>query len=88
MTLVSDMPIQDAPFDMFGGAKNNGLVRFNGDWIVNELTREPSISCLEEVPVYSASWRRRVRRDFDVVCSASLICSSNSAWRALRRSRN
>jgi aldehyde dehydrogenase (NAD+) len=40
MTHVNDISTLDAPFNMFGGVKNSGIGRFNGDWIVAELTSD------------------------------------------------
>ena len=40
MTHVNDISIQDSPFNMFGGEKNSGIGRFNGDWIVSEFTTD------------------------------------------------
>jgi aldehyde dehydrogenase (NAD+) len=47
MTHINDIPIQDSPFNMFGGEKNSGIGRFNGDWIVSELTRDHWITVQE-----------------------------------------
>lgn len=52
MTHVNDIPVQDSPFNMFGGEKNSGIGRFNGDWIVSELTRDHWITVQESVPPY------------------------------------
>ncbi|MEE4454364.1 aldehyde dehydrogenase family protein [Novosphingobium resinovorum] len=40
MTHVNDISVQDSPFNMFGGEKNSGIGRFNGDWIISELTTD------------------------------------------------
>ncbi len=48
MTHVNDIPIGDSPFNMFGGEKNSGIGRFNGDWIVAELTRDHWITVQDE----------------------------------------
>jgi aldehyde dehydrogenase (NAD+) len=50
MTHINDIPIQDSPFNMFGGEKNSGIGRFNGDWIVSELTRDHWIT-VQETPL-------------------------------------
>jgi aldehyde dehydrogenase (NAD+) len=47
MTHINDIPVQDSPFNMFGGEKNSGIGRFNGDWIVAELTRDHWITVQE-----------------------------------------
>lgn len=49
MTHVNDISIQDSPFNMFGGEKNSGIGRFNGDWIVSELTTDHWIT-VQETP--------------------------------------
>jgi acyl-CoA reductase-like NAD-dependent aldehyde dehydrogenase len=38
MTHVNDMPVNDEPNAPFGGEKNSGLGRFNGDWAIEEFT--------------------------------------------------
>lgn len=50
MTHVNDISVQDSPFNMFGGEKNSGIGRFNGDWVVSELTRDHWIT-VQETPV-------------------------------------
>lgn len=40
MTHVNDISVQDSPFNMFGGEKNSGIGRFNGDWIIAEMTTD------------------------------------------------
>lgn len=47
MTHINDIPVQDSPFNMFGGEKNSGIGRFNGDWIMSELTRDHWITVQE-----------------------------------------
>ncbi len=49
MTHVNDISVQDSPFNMFGGEKNSGIGRFNGDWILDELTTEHWIT-VQETP--------------------------------------
>ena len=44
MTHVNDSTINDDSNNMFGGEKNSGLGRFNGPWIVAELTRDHFVS--------------------------------------------
>ncbi|WP_080799764.1 aldehyde dehydrogenase family protein [Arabiibacter massiliensis] len=39
MTHVNDMTVADEQHVPFGGEKNSGLGRFNGDWILEEMTR-------------------------------------------------
>ncbi|MCL4684408.1 aldehyde dehydrogenase family protein [Myxococcota bacterium] len=38
MTHVNDMPVNDEAHMPFGGEKNSGLGRFNGDWAIEEFT--------------------------------------------------
>lgn len=40
MTHVNDMPVNDAPNAAFGGEKGSGLGRFNGEWAIQEFTRD------------------------------------------------
>ncbi|KAA8985409.1 MULTISPECIES: aldehyde dehydrogenase family protein [Gammaproteobacteria] len=44
MTHVNDMPVNDEPHVPFGGEKNSGLGRFNGDWAIDEFTTDHWIS--------------------------------------------
>ena len=38
MAHVNDMPVNDEAHLPFGGEKNSGLGRFNGDWAIEEFT--------------------------------------------------
>ncbi len=38
MTHVNDMPMNDEAHMPFGGEKNSGLGRFNGDWAIEEFS--------------------------------------------------
>src|SRR6185312_5307576 len=38
MTHVNDSPVNDLPNCPFGGEKNSGLGRYNGEWIIEEMT--------------------------------------------------
>jgi aldehyde dehydrogenase (NAD+) len=40
MTHVNDQPVNDIPFNPFGGEKNSGIGRFNGHWAVDAFTTE------------------------------------------------
>lgn len=40
MTHINDMPVNDEPNAPFGGEKNSGLGRFNGDWAIEEFTTD------------------------------------------------
>lgn len=44
MTHVNDMPVNDEAHVPFGGEKNSGLGRFNGDWAIEEFTTVQWIS--------------------------------------------
>jgi aldehyde dehydrogenase (NAD+) len=48
MVHVNDMPINDEPHAPFGGTKNSGLGRYNGEWIMEELTETKWISVQQE----------------------------------------
>jgi len=48
MVHVNDMPINDEPHAPFGGTKNSGLGRYNGEWILDELTETKWISVQRE----------------------------------------
>lgn len=49
MTHVNDIPVNDEPNAPFGGEKNSGLGRFNGDWAIDEFTTDHWIT-LQHVP--------------------------------------
>lgn len=40
MTHVNDQPVNDLPFNPFGGEKNSGIGRFNGRWAVRAFTTD------------------------------------------------
>jgi len=44
MTHINDITIHDYPHVMFGGEKNSGLGRFNGNWIIEEFTTDHLIT--------------------------------------------
>lgn len=48
MVHVNDMTINDEPHVMFGGEKESGLGRFNGQWVKETFTRERWISVQEK----------------------------------------
>lgn len=48
MTHVNDMTVADEQHTPFGGEKNSGLGRFNGHWILEEMTRTHWISVQHE----------------------------------------
>lgn len=49
MTHVNDMPVNDEAALPFGGEKNSGLGRFNGDWGIEEFTTVQWVS-VQRVP--------------------------------------
>lgn len=40
MTHINDMPVNDEAHVPFGGERNSGLGRFNGDWAIGEFTTD------------------------------------------------
>jgi aldehyde dehydrogenase (NAD+) len=40
MTHINDITVSDYPNNPFGGEKNSGIGRFNGDWVIEEFTRD------------------------------------------------
>lgn len=44
MTHVNDMPVNDEAHVAFGGEKNSGQGRFNGDWAIEEYTTDQWVS--------------------------------------------
>jgi aldehyde dehydrogenase (NAD+) len=40
MTHVNDQPVNDLPFNPFGGEKNSGIGRFNGRWALRAFTTD------------------------------------------------
>ncbi|MBK5003812.1 aldehyde dehydrogenase family protein [Pseudomonas sp. S32] len=48
MAHVNDIPVGDAPNVPFGGEKNSGLGRFNGDWAIDEFTTTQWVSLQRE----------------------------------------
>lgn len=49
MTHVNDIPVNDEAHAPFGGEKNSGLGRFNGEWAIEEFTTDHWIS-VQSVP--------------------------------------
>ena len=49
MTHVNDMPVNDEAHLPFGGEKNSGLGRFNGDWAIEEFSTVQWVS-VQRVP--------------------------------------
>jgi len=52
MTHVNDIPVNDEANAPFGGEKNSGLGRFNGDWAIDEFTRDHWVSVQREARRY------------------------------------
>ncbi len=52
MTHVNDMPVNDEAHVPFGGEKNSGLGRFNGDWAIEEFTTDQWISVQQTPRAY------------------------------------
>lgn len=52
MTHINDISVDDQPNAPFGGEKNSGLGRFNGDWAIEEFTRAHWITLQFEPRAY------------------------------------
>lgn len=52
MSHINDMPVNDAPNAAFGGEKGSGLGRFNGEWAIQEFTRDHWITVQHEPRCY------------------------------------
>ncbi len=52
MTHVNSISVDDQTNAPFGGEKNSGLGRFNGEWVMEEFTRTHWITTRDEVPVF------------------------------------
>nr|WP_298415066.1 aldehyde dehydrogenase family protein [uncultured Halomonas sp.] len=52
MVHVNDMPVNDEPNVPFGGEKNSGLGRFNGEWAIEEFTTDQWISVQHQARQY------------------------------------
>ena len=46
MTHINEMPVQDEAHIAFGGERNSGLGRFNGEWAIEEFTTGHTIGIL------------------------------------------
>lgn len=52
MAHVNDIPVADAPNVPFGGEKNSGIGRFNGEWAINEFTTTQWVTVQSEPRAY------------------------------------
>ena len=48
MAHVNDQPVNDSPFNPFGGEKNSGIGRFNGRWAVDAFTTDQWVTIQHE----------------------------------------
>ena len=48
MIHVNDQSVNDEPHMPFGGEKNSGLGRFNGEWVLEEFTTLQWVSIMHE----------------------------------------
>jgi aldehyde dehydrogenase (NAD+) len=49
MAHVNDQPVNDLPNNPFGGEKNSGIGRFNGEWVIDAFTSDQWVS-VQHVP--------------------------------------
>jgi aldehyde dehydrogenase (NAD+) len=52
ITHINDSTFDDSPTAPFGGEKNSGLGRFNGEWVINEFTRDHWVTVRHEKRSY------------------------------------
>lgn len=52
MTHVNDITVNDEAHVMFGGEKNSGLGRFNGEWAIEEFTTDHWVSVGDGTDAY------------------------------------
>ena len=50
MSHVNDSPVNDIATSPFGGEKNSGLGRYNGEWAIEEFTT-PHLITVQHVPI-------------------------------------
>jgi len=55
MTHINDQTVNDSPFAPFGGVKNSGIGRFNGEWAIDAFTTTRWISIQHEPRQYPFS---------------------------------
>lgn len=53
MTHINDTPVADVANAPFGGEKNSGIGRFNGDWILEEMTTLHWVTVQEKPAPYA-----------------------------------
>lgn len=58
---VNDIAVADAANIPFGGEKNSGLGRFNGDWAIDEFTTTKWVSVQRQPRQYPSDPRPRSR---------------------------
>jgi aldehyde dehydrogenase (NAD+) len=63
MTHVNDQPVNDLPFNPFGGEKNSGIGRFNGRWAVDAFTTDHWIT-IQHAPRQYPSNARELAQPF------------------------
>jgi len=51
MVHINDITVNDSPFNMFGGVKNSGLGRFNGEWSVASYTEDRWVT-IQRTPLH------------------------------------
>ena len=52
MTHINDTSVDDMPNNPFGGEKNSGIGRFNGEWVVQEFTTDHWVTIQHDQPAY------------------------------------
>ncbi len=52
MTHINDTSVDDMPNNPFGGEKNSGIGRFNGEWVIQEFTTDHWVTIQHGQPAY------------------------------------
>lgn len=52
MTHINDTSVDDMPNNPFGGEKNSGIGRFNGEWVIQEFTTDHWVTIQHKRPTY------------------------------------
>jgi len=55
MAHVNDQPVNDVPGNPFGGEKNSGIGRFNGEWAIQAFTTDQWVTIQRERRRYPAN---------------------------------